>query len=553
MSRDSLSVDTNKTNGDAAASSTNSHRFFLRKKNSRTSLSPQTSSSSISSLLKKSNKNPSQEHLHKPGDSPTISEHPHNATGSSNASIDDTSSNSSLNNKVGGPLHLRTPENHDNNQYEESDHHDEPKKSKNHAHGPHGPHGHHLSLKRFLKKLKHSDASEKSEHASSSSSSTSKNHSSMLPLHSSSELYKKYGGLGKLIGSGASGSVNLVTSKSNPSQILAIKKFRHRLQNESESDYKIKVKNEFKIGQYLHHQNLIHTMELIKEHDSFLTETEYYIVMEYCPYDFFNLVMSGLMDGDEIACYFKQIVNGVNHLHSNGIAHRDLKLDNCVVNADGIIKLIDFGSAVQFRKERASNKPIAEDDIISDKYRLIRARGIVGSDPYLAPEVFEPSNFGYDPRGADVWSIAIIFCCMTLKRFPWKIPKSSDPSYRSFAGIEEDAVDQFSKLKIDEESHHRGTDRLLRLLPTESRPVIQRMLELDPKKRFLIDDVANSIFYQSIDHCHVLNDVEQEIEAEDGRPSGLIHKAETHTHHLVTEDDLKKIQLEKEKAKKLKQ
>lgn len=38
----------------------------------------------------------------------------------------------------------------------------------------------------------------------------------------------------------------------------------------------------------------------------------------------------------------------------------------------------------------------------------------------------------YDPRPADIWSIAIIFCCMTLRRFPWKAPRISDNSYRLF-------------------------------------------------------------------------------------------------------------------------
>lgn len=501
-------------------------------------------------MLRKNNRNPSHEQLNKPpSDSVNITKL-HATNASSNASID---SNSSSGNKSGS-LHIRTPENQDNNQYEDSDHHQQQqhqpqpldgKKSKNHGHS-----NNHLSLKRFLKKLKHKEAGEK--YPSSAASAGHKTHS-ILPLHSSSDFYKRYGGLGKLIGSGASGSVNLVTPKADPSQILAVKKFRHRLQNESEADYKIKVKNEFKIGQYLQHQNLVHTIELIKENDSFLSETEYYIVMEYCPFDFFNLVMSGLMDGDEIACYFKQIVNGVRHLHENGIAHRDLKLDNCVVNADGILKLIDFGSAVQFRKERENSKKLAEEDIISDKYRLVRARGIVGSDPYLAPEVFKPSNFGYDPRGADVWSIAIMFCCMTLKRFPWKIPKSSDPSFRSFAGIEEDSTDRLNNLKIDEDSHDRGTDRLLRLLPAESRPVVHRMLELDPTKRFLVDDVVNSIFYQSIDYCHYLSDDEITNEKESGNVPNAVYKSGTHTHHLVTEDELKKIQLEKERLKKLKQ
>lgn len=56
--------------------------------------------------------------------------------------------------------------------------------------------------------------------------------------------------------------------------------------------------------------------------------------------------------------------------------------------------------------------------------------GIVGSDPYLAPEVYDEKK--YDPRPTDVWSLAIIFCCMTLRRFPWKQPRMTDNSYKLF-------------------------------------------------------------------------------------------------------------------------
>lgn len=56
--------------------------------------------------------------------------------------------------------------------------------------------------------------------------------------------------------------------------------------------------------------------------------------------------------------------------------------------------------------------------------------GIVGSDPYLAPEVYEEKK--YDPTATDVWSLAIIFCCMTLRRFPWKQPRVIDNSYKLF-------------------------------------------------------------------------------------------------------------------------
>lgn len=504
-------------NNSPSASNSSSHRFFLRKKNSRSSLSPQTSSTSLTSLLKK-NKNHSYEQINRNRrtSSASVLHHP--------AGPPDNNSSTSIHEH-----HEPTTPN--------EDHEINNKKTK------HTNHHHHLSLKRFLKKLKH--------HENEKSDSSPKN---ILPQHSSSDLYRKYGGLGKLIGSGASGSVNLVTSKTDPNEIFAVKKFRPKLPNESEHDYKVKVKNEFKIGQYLNHENLIHTIELIKENGSkLLADSEYYIIMEYCPFDFFNLVMSGLMSQEEVCCYFKQITNGVAHLHENGIAHRDLKLDNCVVNQEGILKLIDFGSAVQFRKEKTPNKPVAEEDDINENYRLLRARGVVGSDPYLSPEVFEPSNFGYDPRTADIWSIAVIFCCMILKRFPWKIPKASDPSYRSFANIDENnnklseqMNENFDNLKISNNKHPKGPDRLLRLLPTESRSLIKNMLEIDPKKRYLIDDVLNNLFFQSIEYCHVITETQDEKEVK------TTQKSPGHSHHLVTEEDLKKITMEKERAKKLK-
>lgn len=122
------------------------------------------------------------------------------------------------------------------------------------------------------------------------------------------------------------------------------------------------------------------------------------------------------MSRPEIYCVFRQIVDGVNYLHSMGLAHRDLKLDNCVMTTDNIVKLIDFGTATVFHYPGKHQIP---------------ASGVVGSDPYLAPEVLHKDT--YDPRLTDVWSVAIIFMCMVLRRFPWKIPDmKTDMSYRLY-------------------------------------------------------------------------------------------------------------------------
>ena len=138
--------------------------------------------------------------------------------------------------------------------------------------------------------------------------------------------------------------------------------------------------------------------------------------MEYAPYDLFSVVMTGKMTRPEIYCVFRQIVDGVDYLHGMGLAHRDLKLDNCVMTQDNVVKLIDFGTATVFHYPgKAPTK----------------ATGIVGSDPYLAPEVLSADS--YDPRKTDVWSIAMIFLCMILRRFPWKIPDpKTDVNYRGF-------------------------------------------------------------------------------------------------------------------------
>lgn len=144
--------------------------------------------------------------------------------------------------------------------------------------------------------------------------------------------------------------------------------------------------------------------------------------MEYAPFDLFSVVMSGKMCRPEIYCVFRQICDGVEYLHSIGLAHRDLKLDNCVMTTSNIVKLIDFGTATVFHYPGKAHT---------------LATGIVGSDPYLAPEVLNKGS--YDPRKTDVWSVAIIFMCMVLRRFPWTIPDpKTDASYRAFVNAHPD-------------------------------------------------------------------------------------------------------------------
>ncbi|KAK5121822.1 hypothetical protein LTR85_004697 [Meristemomyces frigidus] len=427
-------------------------------------------------------------------------------------------------------------------------------------HGDKSSHGSKSNLKRFFKFGDH----KKDKHASSTNGS-SKDGTKTPPMQQQSQtpsvpfgddhgLQSKYGKFGKILGSGAGGSVRLM-KRTGDGTVFAVKQFRDRHAYESEKEYNKKVTAEFCIGSTLHHGNVIETIDIVHE------KGKWYEVMEYAPYDLFATVMTGKMGKEEITCSTLQILSGVLYLHSMGLAHRDLKLDNVVINEHGIMKLIDFGSAVVFRY------PFENE--------IVLASGVVGSDPYLAPEVYDHSK--YDPRPADIWSIAIIFCCMTLRRFPWKAPRISDNSYRLFVSPPDPDQDKLldahrrsvagqSKSEpasrnpsvadgndpsSEQHRHHhhhntetanngqsqtapvsrqsttepsvqptiRGPLRLLRLLPRETRHIIGRMLELDPAKRAEMDEILADPWVQNSLVCR------QE-------ENGVIVRAPNHTHTL---------------------
>jgi serine/threonine protein kinase len=194
-----------------------------------------------------------------------------------------------------------------------------------------------------------------------------------VPFADDHGLQSKYGKFGKVLGSGAGGSVRLM-KRSSDGVTFAVKQFRARHSYESEKDYNKKVTAEFCIGSTLHHGNIIETMDLVNEKGS------YFVVMEYAPFDLFAIVMTGKMSREEVNCCTLQILNGVTYLHNMGLAHRDLKLDNVVVNEHGIMKIIDFGSAAVFRYP-------FEDEIVL-------ASGEYCYSSYLSPKLIFPRYRG---------------------------------------------------------------------------------------------------------------------------------------------------------------
>lgn len=371
-----------------------------------------------------------------------------------------------------------------------------------------------------------------------------------MPFGDDHGLSSKYGKLGKVLGAGAGGSVRLM-KRGEDGVVFAVKEFRPRHSYETEREYVKKLTAEYCMGSSLHHGNVIETLDIVQE------KGKWYEVMEYAPFDLFAIVMTGKMSREEISCCFLQILSGVTYLHSMGLAHRDLKLDNVVVSEHGIMKIIDFGSAHVYKYPFESG--------------IVLAGGIVGSDPYLAPEVYDERK--YDPQAVDIWSLAIIYCCMTLRRFPWKVPRLSDSSFKLFAADPSPGHDP-KKLMLPpshstselsdipqrdfDPSAFRGRDaakpeetkaetpktpstpsadgsittpapekkevvrgpwRILRLLPRESRHIIGRMLDTDPKKRAKMSEILDDPWVADTVICRQME-------------GGVVVKAEDHTHIL---------------------
>lgn len=223
------------------------------------------------------------------------------------------------------------------------------KESSDHKNG-HGHH-HHGSMSELKRFFKMGHRNKRSESPTSAGKRSSRNSGKSTPYQMAPDnvpfaddhgLNSKYGKMGRVLGSGAGGSVRLLKRNSD-GVTFAVKQFRDRHSWETLKEYSKKVTAEFCIGSTLHHGNIIETLDIIQE------GSHWYEVMEYAPFDLFAIVMTGKMTKEEIACSFKQILSGVAYLHGMGLAHRDLKLDNVVVNGRGIMKLIDFGSAVVFR------------------------------------------------------------------------------------------------------------------------------------------------------------------------------------------------------------
>lgn len=183
--------------------------------------------------------------------------------------------------------------------------------------------------------------------------------------------------------------------------------------------------------------------------------------------DFFELVTKGAFNKEIfVRSYFHQLIEGIEYIHSQGIAHLDLKLDNLMLGADLKLKIIDFDQA----------------QLLSDS--LITSGG---SEGYRAPEVQtgKCKNFA----AADIYSAGIILYAFKAKEFPFM--EVHDPEYKdvrcysTFVKNNAHFWQKKSELQKDKTTFSINFIEL-----------VNSMLHPKPSKRCSIEQIKASKWYQ---------------------------------------------------------
>ncbi|MCJ1476922.1 hypothetical protein MMC13_005591 [Lambiella insularis] len=208
----------------------------------------------------------------------------------------------------------------------------------------------------------------------------------------------------------------------------------------SENDHLLELACHDRLGYHPNIVNLLHAFE---------TDAHMYLVLEFCSMgDLYEAIRHGRgpLETEHVRSFMLQLVNAVEFMHSKGLYHRDIKPENIFLTQDGSMKLGDFGLST------------------TESWTFESA---VGSDRYMAPEQFDPSDSGYCPAQADVWAVGICLLNILFCRNPFVTPSEADLLFADFVRDRQSLFDIFPNMSQD------------------TFEVLVHALSIDPKKRSL--------------------------------------------------------------------
>ena len=238
----------------------------------------------------------------------------------------------------------------------------------------------------------------------------------------------------------------------------------------------------------LNHINIISLYEIIEN-------TEYYyIIMEYAENDLFTyIVQNNFLSEETASLFYFQIIKAIEYIHKYKIVHRDLKPENILLsNNNTIIKIIDFGLANSYKNnhkniiennnknENNNNKNEIENNYNNennnnDNNNENLLNTLCGSPCYAAPEMVLGKK--YNGLNIDIWSSGIILFAMVCGYLPFE-DDDNEVIYRKII---------LGKFEIP--------DRL----SNNCKDLINKILEINPKKRIKINEILKHPFLKSCD------------------------------------------------------
>ncbi|CAN6555007.1 unnamed protein product [Malus baccata var. baccata] len=262
-----------------------------------------------------------------------------------------------------------------------------------------------------------------------------------MPIMHDSDRYE----LVRDIGSGNFGVARLMRDKQT-GELVAVK-YIERGEKIDEN-----VQREIINHRSLRHPNIVRFKEVI------LTPTHLAIVMEYASGGelFERICNAGRFSEDEARFFFQQLISGVSYCHAMQVCHRDLKLENTLLDGSPAprLKICDFGYS---KSSVLHSQP----------------KSTVGTPAYIAPEVLLKKE--YDGKIADVWSCAVTLYVMLVGAYPFEDPGEPKNFRKTIHRI---TNVQYS---IPDYVH----------ISPECRHLISRIFVAEPEKRITIPEIRN--------------------------------------------------------------
>ena len=263
---------------------------------------------------------------------------------------------------------------------------------------------------------------------------------------------------GRLIGQGAFGKVNLGLNVLT-GRVVAIKSFNKK-NFDTKTDFMKKIIYETNLMKKLNHKNITKILEMFED-DKYIL-----IIMEYINGgNLFSFVKKRRKLSEKISKFlFKQIILGLQHIHSHNIVHRDVKLENILIDLNNTIKICDFGIG------RVLSNP---DDLLYDQ---------CGTPMYMAPEIlFSSQDKGYKGFPVDIWSAGIALYIMLSGTLPFSVKK-------------EDSLNDNKNKKKNwalKQAIMYSQPKKIEKISEKAKDLLHGLLNKDPDQRLTIDEILN--------------------------------------------------------------